>query len=266
MVPMGGEDGSMSERVPVPDVIIGGAPRSGTTFLCELLAKHPDIYVAKPFIPEPKVCMTPHPDGDAGLLRRYAEIFSHAPSRSIRIEKTSYYLENAEARERLIRILPRAKFVFILREPVERAYSNWMRSRLNGLETLPFEEAIEQELGRVSPLPPHQAYARPFDYLTRGRYGTLVEAWIRAVGRERVAIYVFEAALAAPESFVTELQRFIGVDPLPWSALASGRINAIERGPHRLSEKTAAAVREKLRPEVERLAKVADVDVAIWGY
>src|SRR5207253_6964810 len=136
----------------VPDVIIGGAPRSGTTFLCELLAKHPDIYVAKPFIPEPKVCMTPHPGGDAGLLRRYADIFSDAPSRSIRIEKTSYYLENAEARERLVRILPRAKFVFILREPVERAYSNWMRSRLNGLETLPFEEAIERELSRVSPL------------------------------------------------------------------------------------------------------------------
>src|SRR5258708_23583776 len=98
----------------------------------------------------------------------------------MRIEKPSYYVENAEARKRLIRILPRAKFVFILREPVERAYSNWMRSRLNGLETLPFEEAIEQELGRVSPLPPHQAYARPFDYLTRGRYVTLVEAWICA--------------------------------------------------------------------------------------
>jgi hypothetical protein len=44
----------MSGRVPVPDVVIGGAPRSGTTFLCELLAKHPSVYVAMPFIPEPK--------------------------------------------------------------------------------------------------------------------------------------------------------------------------------------------------------------------
>ena len=137
MVPLGGKDGSVSDRLPVADAIIGGAPRSGTTFLCELLAKHPDVFVAKPFIPEPKVCMTPHPDGDAGLLQRYATFFSDAPRRAIRVEKTSYYLENAAARERLVRILPLARFVFILREPVERAYSNWMRSRDNGLETLP---------------------------------------------------------------------------------------------------------------------------------
>jgi hypothetical protein len=266
MVPVGWQDGTVTARMRGPDVVIGGAPRSGTTFLCELLAKHPSVFAARPFIPEPKVCMTPHPEGDPGLLQRYADIFSKAPPRSIRIEKTSYYLENAEARERLIRVLPHAKFIFILREPVERAYSNWMRSRLNGLETLPFEEAVDRELDRVSPLAPDQAYARPFDYLTRGRYGTLVEAWIRAVGHERMAIYIFEAALAAPEAFVEDLQRFIGVNPLPWSALATERINAIERGPDGLSKETAAALREKMRPEVERLARIAKLDVTIWGY
>jgi hypothetical protein len=266
MVSVGRQDGTVTSRMPVPDVVIGGAPRSGTTFLCELLAKHPRIFVPRPFIPEPKVCMTPHPEGDAGLLRRYADIFADAPAQCVRIEKTSYYLENAEARERLIRVLPCAKFIFILREPVERAYSNWMRSRLNGLETLPFEEAVGREPDRVSPLPSHQAYARPFDYLTRGRYGTLVEAWIRAVGRERIAIYIFEAALAAPEAFVDDLQRFIGVNPLPWSALATETINAIERGPDGLRKETAAALREKMRPEVERLARIANLDVAIWGY
>jgi Sulfotransferase family len=263
---MGRKSGAVSTQTPLPDIIIGGAPRSGTTFLCELLAKHPDVHIAKPFIPEPKVCMTPHPDGDVGLLRRYADIFTDAPSSLVCIEKTSYYLENAEARERLVRILPRTKFIFILREPVERAYSNWVRSRLTGLETLPFEEAVALEHGRASPLPPDQAYARPFDYLSRGRYGTFIEAWIRAVGRERVAVYVLEAALAAPEPFVAELQRFIGVDPLPWSTLTTGKINAIERGPQGLSEQTAAALRQKMRPEVERLAKISGVDVAIWGY
>ncbi len=263
---MGGELGAMSGPVPIPDIVIGGAPRSGTTFLCELLAKHPGIYVAQPFIPEPKVCMTAHPDGDVGILRRYAEIFRNAPQSSVRIEKTSYYLENAEARERLVRLLPQTKFIFILREPVQRAYSNWMRSRLNGLETLPFEEAIERECGRASPLPPHQAYARPFDYMTRGRYGTFVEAWIDAVGRERVAVYVLEAALVDPEPFVEQLQRFVGVDPLPWSALATGRINAIERDTDGPSAQTVAALRQRVRPEVDRLARTVGVDVSIWGY
>jgi hypothetical protein len=266
MVSVGRKDGSVIDRLPVPDIIIGGAPRSGTTFLCELLAKHPGVFIAKPFIPEPKVCMTAHPDGDAGLLQRYAALFSDASPCAIRVEKTSYYLENATARERLVRILPNARFVFILREPVERAYSNWMRSRLNGIETLLFEDAIEREPDRVSPLPPQQAYARPFDYLARGRYGTLIEAWINTVGRERVAVYVFEAAIAAPDVFVADLQRFIGVDPLPWSALTTAKINAIERGPEGLNEKTAATLREKMRPEVEHLARIAGVDVTIWGY
>ena len=256
----------MSGRVPVPDVIIGGAPRSGTTFLCELFAKHPSIYVARPFIPEPKVCMTPHPDGDTGLLQRYAGFFSSAPPQTVRVEKTSYYLENTDARERLVRLLPETKFIFILREPVERAYSNWIRSRLNGLETLPFEKAVQLEAGRESPLPPHQSYARPFDYLSRGRYGTLIEAWIRAVGRDRLAVYILEAAVAAPDRFVADLQRFVGVDAMPWSSLKTGRVNAIERGSDGLDRKTAAALREKMRHEVERLAEIANVDVAIWGY
>jgi hypothetical protein len=256
----------MSGRVPTPDVIIGGAPRSGTTFLCELLAKHPSVYVARPFIPEPKVCMTPHSDGDAGLLQRYLGFFSSAPPQAVRIEKTSYYLENNDARERLVRILPETKFIFILREPVERAYSNWIRSCLNGLETLPFEKAVELELGRESPLPPHQNYARPFDYLSRGRYGTLIEQWIRAFGRERLAIYILEAALAEPDRFVADLQRFIGVDPVPWSSLITGKINAIDRGSDSLSTKTAATLREKMRHEVKHLAEIANIDVAIWGY
>src|SRR5262245_65457671 len=60
----------MSTDHAIPDFVVGGAPRSGTTFLCELLAKHPKVYVARPFIPEPKVCLMDHPAGDSGLFQR----------------------------------------------------------------------------------------------------------------------------------------------------------------------------------------------------
>src|ERR1700731_4946180 len=129
------------------------------------------------------------------------------------------------------------------------------RSPLNGLETLPFEKAVELEVGRESPLPPHQSYAKPFDYLSRGRYGTLIERWIKAVGRERLAIYIMETAVAEPDRFVADLQCFIGLDPMAWSSLITGKINAIERGSDSLSPKTAATLRKKMRPEVERLAE-----------
>ena len=69
----------MTGHALVPDIIIGGGPSSGTTFLCSLLSKHPDVYVPRPFIPEPTSAMTSHPAGDPGLLERYAVLFADAP-------------------------------------------------------------------------------------------------------------------------------------------------------------------------------------------
>ena len=136
---------SMDLRAALPDVVIGGAPRSGTTFVAELLAKHPGVYPARPIIPEPKVCLRPHTQGDAGFVSEYARIFADAPVGAVRVEKTSNYLENTAARERLARVLPATRFIFMLREPVARAYSNWKWSTRNGLETLPFAEAVALE-------------------------------------------------------------------------------------------------------------------------
>jgi sulfotransferase family protein len=62
----------MTGHALIPDIIIGGGPRSGTTFLCNLLSKHPD----PPFIPEPKVCTISHPAGDPGYLERYHALHS----------------------------------------------------------------------------------------------------------------------------------------------------------------------------------------------
>jgi hypothetical protein len=266
MVSVGRIRGTMIRAQRLPNVVIGGAPRSGTTYLCELLDKHPDVHVARPFIPEPKVCLTPAPDGDAGFRERYAALFASAPGRAVLVEKTSYYLENNEARGRLTRLLPEARFVFILREPVSRAYSNWLWSRKNGLETLPFEQAIELEGRRPSPLPPEQSYVRPFDYMTRGRYGTLAETWIGAVGRDRVAFYVFESVLDGPEDFVSDLQRFVGVKPLPWSKLATSRVNANEPDAAGLDPALAEILRKRIAPEIRRFTRVTGVDVSVWAY
>lgn len=249
----------------LPDTIIGGAPRSGTTFVCELLAKHPDVYVARPFIPEPKVCMMPAPEGDDGFRRRYADLFAGAPESAMLVEKTSYYFENEQARERLVRLLPGAKFVFILREPASRAYSNWLWSRKNGLENLSFADAIALDGKRPNPLLPEREYARPFDYLSRGRYGTLAKAWIGDVGPERISFYIFEEVLANPERFTTHLQNFLGISELAWSKLVTGRINATEPDGG-LDPQIANTLRQQFQPEVELLAALTGLDVSVWNY
>src|SRR5437773_5780230 len=128
----------------LPDFIIGGAPRSGTTWLYELLDRHPEVYMAKPVRPEPKFFLVDELY-ERGIQHYFDTWFAGAAAYAAAGEKSTNYLESAAAAERIARDLPSVKLVFILREPAHRAYSNWMWSRMNGMETDDFEIALAQE-------------------------------------------------------------------------------------------------------------------------
>src|SRR5262245_57820083 len=108
------------DRALWPTFLIGGAPRSGTTFLSEALDRHPDVRMARPVIPEPKVFFGPLLD-EAGYRARYAELFAGCNGERALGEKTSNYFESAEACDRIARFLPHVRVLVILREPVARA-------------------------------------------------------------------------------------------------------------------------------------------------
>lgn len=254
----------MNASSPRPDLVIGGAPRSGTTFLYKVLSNHPDVFVNSPAVPEPKVCLVEEPAGDAGRLKRYAQLFADAPPGALRVEKTANYFENDDARLTLARLLPNAKFVFIMREPVARAYSNWMWSTRNGLETLPFADAIARTGLRQSPLPPEKAYARPYDYLERGRYGTLAAEWLRTFGGDRVAFFLLEQAVAQPEAFAARLQAFAGLRLLPWTALSTGPENATSPLPSDYDRDLVATLRARFRGEIDQFEALTGLNVSCW--
>jgi hypothetical protein len=182
----------------------------------------------------------------------------------VRIEKTTNYFENEDARLRFARLLPKTKLVILLRDPVDRAYSNWLWSRKNGLETLSFEEALSLEGKRPSPLPPGREAARPFDYTTRGRYGSLARSWIEALGRDRIGFFIFEDILSRPEYFVAAIQAFAGLTQLSWSVLQTGRVNATEAD-RPIDPETAKRLRACFASEVREFHAVTGVDVAAWG-
>lgn len=255
----------MASRPALPDVVIGGAPRSGTTFVAEILGKHPGVHLARPIIPEPKICLRVLAPADADDAAAYARVFRDAPADSVRVEKTSNYLENAQARERLARVLPATKFVFILREPVARAFSNWKWSTMNGLETLPFAEAITLEGRRANPLGPEREAARPFDYMLRGRYGSFAAAWYQTFRRDRIRFFLLETALRDPAAFVDALQTWMGLEPLPWSQLQTGPINASNACPTELDPVLAQRLRAKIRPEIDAFAALTGLDVSAWS-
>jgi hypothetical protein len=247
----------------VPDIIVGGAPRSGTTLLCEILARHPDIFVLKPFIPEPKVCLLELGENDEAYLDHYASLFASAPANACCIEKTSNYWESDYARDRLARLLPETRFIFILREPIARAYSNWRWSTQNGLETLPFEEAFDRS-DRPNPLP-GRPHAKPFDYLPRSQYGRLASEWIAAIGRDRLRFYLFEVATADLGAWADDLFSYAGVRGLPHDAADVGVVNAAVNQSS-IDRAFEQELRARIRPEVLRFAELTGADISCWGY
>lgn len=249
----------------LPHFIIGGAPRTGTTFLCQALDRHPDVYLAKPFSPEPKIFMGP-PQELAVYHDRYARLFTAARPGQALGEKTTNYFESARCCALIRRTLPEVRLLFIVREPVARAYSNFLWSTKNGLETLSFEEAVRLEGQRPDPLPPGHEHARPFDYVIRGAYDAFAATYYEALGRERVAFFLYEALVSEPARVLRDIQAFIGVPSRALPVDDLGLVNsAREVGPP-LAPDLERTLRARLAPAVRRFRALTGLDLGLWGY
>ena len=253
----------------LPDFIIGGAPRSGTTWLYCLLDRHPGVYLARPVTPEPKFFLVDHLY-ERGL-QYYSdtwfpasEIGDEGHDRRLLGEKSTDYLESAIAAERIARDLPRVKLVFVLREPADRAYSNYLWTRMNGLETETFEDALRLENERERSLPERLKFARPFSYFSRGLYADLLAPYFDRFPRDRILILRYEDIVASGERLAERLHRFLGLTPRPQDARGLGVINP--------SEKTGVSLQGELRRELRaryhepnrRLAALLGPEFEVW--
>jgi Sulfotransferase domain len=190
-------------------LLVIGAQRCGTTYLHELLADHPEIAMARPVRPEPKVFLTDE------VVERGAEwyretYFGHADPALLLGEKSTSYLESTEAIQRVTEVLSSPRIVVQLRDPIARAMSNWSFSRAHGMEERSLTEALSRNLDGPLPWDPQLTSVSPYAYLERGRYADQLAPWLAAFPG-LVRVQFLEDLVENPER-IGELYAWLGVD------------------------------------------------------
>lgn len=253
----------MNRRSRLPDFIIGGTEKAGTTSVFDWLATHPAVGTSShketDFFRE-------HFTGDLALdARRYAACFDPRTSRAqVLMEASPGYLGEARVvAPRMAELVPNVRLLFILRDPVVRFQSSYEfhRGRLN----LPREMSLADYLERCLAFDRGQASAQQLGLdewylkvLRFGCYAELIDVYRAALPAAEIQLMFFEDLREDPRGFMTELSAFLRIDAGHWSAFRFRPSNATFAGRnewlHRLALRTNAALEPLLRrtPLVKR--------------
>ncbi|NHC45801.1 sulfotransferase family protein [Motilibacter aurantiacus] len=205
----------------LPDFFLVGAPKAGTTALHAALVAHPGLHLSR--VKEPKyfLCDDRPParsgqrgPGDAHSAREwvwrrdaYEALFADAPPGALRGESTPFYLYDRGAQERLRGTVPHAKLIAVVRDPVDRAYSNWMHLWSDGLEPVDdFVEACRCEDARVA-----AGWAPFWHYSRLGRYGEQLRHLYSLFPREQVLVLRYRQLVDEPQQTLDTVCSFLGV-------------------------------------------------------
>jgi hypothetical protein len=189
--------------------LLGGAMKAGTTALSAFLGRHPEVCMASGkeahfFDDDEQFRPGARPDYAA-----YHRLFAPGPDAWLLGDATPVYLYWGPAAARAAAYDPRLRWVLLLRQPAERAYSHWNAARRAGREPLPFAEAVRREPGRWAPAP----QGRAFSYLDRGYYARQLRRLFAVVPRRRVLALRSEGLLRDHHATLRHVFEFLGVDP-----------------------------------------------------
>jgi hypothetical protein len=198
----------------LPDFVIIGAAKAGTTSLYAWLCADP--LVARPKAKEIHYFSFSYERGIDWYrqffpLERERARFAAAHGRPfVTCEASPSYMNDRRAPARMASVLPDAKLIVLLREPVDRAYSQFQMRRRDGEESIAsFVEALAREDPALIGGPPVAPSART--YLERGRYAEHLERWFAHFPRERFHIATLDELAADPQGELDRVHDFLGL-------------------------------------------------------
>lgn len=189
-----------------PDFIFAGASRCGSTWLQNALAEHPEIAMPAD---SPVSFFDLHYHRGVGW---YGQQLPDADSAVLVGESSPGYMKNPHVPERIAQTVPDVKLLFTIRNPVDRAFSEWWHERSFGNLSWEFEGALSH----------HPA----FDTLLRpGFYDQFLERFDTQFDEEQLHIGFFEDFTTDNEVFIQEIYEFLGVDSTFTPTLVGERVN-----------------------------------------
>ncbi len=276
-----------------PNLFLVGAAKAGTTSVYDQLDRHPSIYMSP--IKEPHFFsrIEPSPEREAFFPHvsdqgEYLALFDRVADERLVGEASTSYLWDEHAAERIRRVAPESSILVMLRDPVERAYSQYWNDVREGLERRPFPEALTEEQRSGA-----GAWGVTSLYIDCGRYADQVTRYLDRFGG-RVLVSFFEDFVADQPGTIAGIHSFLGVasgdaaeeqrrknpaslprNVLSGRMLGSGRLRTVARAavprplrarmrgallkevePPPIDPAARALLTEVFRPEVRRLAEV----------
>jgi hypothetical protein len=189
--------------------IIAGTQKGGTTALASFLSQHPQLCISNPkevhfFDNEQLFEEATLPEDE------YHRHFLPTAGTRLSGEATPIYMYWKPAAARIRAYNPKMKWIILLRNPVERAYSHYIMERNRGYESLPFPEAIRAEAIRVQETYPLQH--RIYSYIDRGRYANQIERILALFDREQLLFLRSEDLRFQHDAVLKKVFNFLGVD------------------------------------------------------
>ena len=229
----------------LPDYVIIGAQKGGTSFLYHLLTRHPLVEPAARkelhFFDHPE-----HFDNGAEWYRRcFPRPSSKDGQRSITGEATPYYLFDPPVAKRMAAIVPQARLIALLRNPVDRAYSHYQMQVKRGTEPRTFEEAIEQQ---------HSSY------VSRGIYVDQLLRWFEVYSKEQMLVLKSEDFFKRPVETLKVVLAFL--DLPDWEPEASELQQRRHSGTYKqiMDPSTRQQLEAYFEPHNQRLYEYLDID------
>ncbi|MCP9941965.1 sulfotransferase [Cyanobium sp. ATX 6E8] len=240
---------------PLPHFLGLGTQKGGTTSLHRLLAQHPQV-----FLPS---CKEVHYFSlhDQEPLGWYAAHYAAARAGQLRGDISPYYLFHPRAPQRIRAVVPRARLIVLLRNPVERALSQFFHARRHGFEPLELEAALAAEQERLEgasarlAAPGSSDYShQKHSYVSRSRYELQLARYEALFPPQQLLVLRSEDLFGATEACWHQIQSFLGLAavalPAPLEQANAGRGEAAA-----VPEAVRAQLRRQLTPTIAAMAE-----------